>query len=748
MLKDFLQKLYGDIDSGFFYLWTKQNSKTIWVEIKKGWIDEVCTLSSNLSGTVDLYFGISVQKNRKDGRGTTDNTLRIPGLWAEVDINSSVHASDKLCPDLNSALNLIKLLPFAPTYVINSGYGIHVYWKIDGGLPPEEGAWAVEEWQALLREKAKVHDWKIDPTADLARVYRIPFSVNLKNPEAPRKVEIIEDLGFTYKWENIKEGLTKKKTKKVKKEPDDLPQVDRIVEKCGWIKHCRDDSASLSEPEWFAMISIINRCKDGGQHIHDWSMSYEGYRKEETDRKIIRAMSSGGPMSCQKIKDDYNGDSYCNKCPYWDKIPGPIVLGKDKTAQFIGRYVYIQELEKFYDTEDRKFYSTSQLRNNQAHIVKGLDKILLSDDTLTKVTSVTYLPNGDQFVWEEGVRKLNTWKAHDVIPVPGDVTVFLDHFKRLMPDDEIRKYFLQYLAYNVQHQGKTTTWTPLIIGEPGAGKSWILRLMQRILGPNCQRISLDTMFGRFTDWQQGVSLLFVEEVKITSERQAHTERLNDMITMDTCRIDDKNMKAYNIPKRFNFIMFSNHDDAIPVGTNDRRFMIYKSPAPPLTKEEGEILHTELDRSAAFHNYLLNLDLSDFKPNASAPTTDMKIEMMMASEVPWQQIIRLGIEQHEGPFCIPLVRTEKLTDFLKEKTGRYVSPVKIGIFLKRLGHCCIGMRRVQGSLQFKIWAVRNYDEMRELPEAAVKKMFDNMSFENIQETDDEVQKVLQMKPTGG
>jgi oligoribonuclease NrnB/cAMP/cGMP phosphodiesterase (DHH superfamily) len=59
-----------------------------------------------------------------------------------------------------------------------------------------------------------------------------------------------------------------------------------------------------------------------------------------------------------------------------------------------------------------------------------------------------------------------------------------------------------------------------------------------------------------------------------------------------------------------------------------------------------------------------------------------------------------------------------------------------------------MRRVQGSLQFKIWAVRNYDEMRELPEAAVKKMFDNMSFENIQETDDEVQKVLQMKPTGG
>jgi oligoribonuclease NrnB/cAMP/cGMP phosphodiesterase (DHH superfamily) len=52
------------------------------------------------------------------------------------------------------------------------------------------------------------------------------------------------------------------------------------------------------------------------------------------------------------------------------------------------------------------------------------------------------------------------------------------------------------------------------------------------------------------------------------------------------------------------------------------------------------------------------------------------------------------------------------------------------------------------LQFKIWAVRNYDEMRELPEAAVKKMFDNMSFENIQETDDEVQKVLQMKPTGG
>lgn len=50
----------------------------------------------------------------------------------------------------------------------------------------------------------------------------------------------------------------------------------RLVERCAVIRHSREHAATLSEPEWYAMISNVARCADGPAAVHRLSAPYPG----------------------------------------------------------------------------------------------------------------------------------------------------------------------------------------------------------------------------------------------------------------------------------------------------------------------------------------------------------------------------------------------------------------------------------------------------------------------------------------
>jgi hypothetical protein len=50
----------------------------------------------------------------------------------------------------------------------------------------------------------------------------------------------------------------------------------RLVERCAAIRHSREHAATLSEPEWYAMISNVARCADGPAAVHRLSAPYPG----------------------------------------------------------------------------------------------------------------------------------------------------------------------------------------------------------------------------------------------------------------------------------------------------------------------------------------------------------------------------------------------------------------------------------------------------------------------------------------
>ena len=78
--------------------------------------------------------------------------------------------------------------------------------------------------------------------------------------------------------------------------------VDVLLSRCAFVRHCRDDAPSLSEPEWFAMVSNVSRCSDGSAAMHRLSEPYSRYSRQETDAKIAHALQDTGPHTCGFIQ--------------------------------------------------------------------------------------------------------------------------------------------------------------------------------------------------------------------------------------------------------------------------------------------------------------------------------------------------------------------------------------------------------------------------------------------------------------
>jgi len=93
--------------------------------------------------------------------------------------------------------------------------------------------------------------------------------------------------------------------------------VERLLESCAFILHCRDDAATLSEPHWWSMVNILAVFGNPGRDkIHELSHPYGGYSVEETEQRIEEALEGGlkgseggpGPHTCAFIEQTLGFD--------------------------------------------------------------------------------------------------------------------------------------------------------------------------------------------------------------------------------------------------------------------------------------------------------------------------------------------------------------------------------------------------------------------------------------------------------
>lgn len=176
----------------------------------------------------------------------------------------------------------------------------------------------------------------------------------------------------------------------------------------------------------------------------------------------------------------------------------------------------------------------------------------------------------------DGSRTLvNQWWPAGVHRVQGDASPFLDHLKKLLPDERDRRILLSYLAACVQHVGVKFQWCPLLQGVEGNGKSLFSRCTAEAVGQRYTHwVRADRIGGQFNSWMLNKVLACVEDIYVPDSKKYLWETLKPMITGDMQEVEPKGVDQDTRNVVINFLLNSNHKDAVRKTRNDRRLAIF------------------------------------------------------------------------------------------------------------------------------------------------------------------------------
>jgi len=261
------------------------------------------------------------------------------GGHEDIDI-TRINAQFVECDSLSIEAQLaqIEAFPLPPSLIVKTQKSLHCYWLIKDAK--------VESFRCV--QKRLVAQFSGDPACvNESRVFRLPgFYHHKGDPVMVECVKFNPELRYTQTeleaaLPEIPEGVqvkvpTPKGTRK---------GLALIGRRCLFIAHCKENAKTLSEHDWYAMITNLAVFEDGDRAIHTLSKVYPKYKHAETQDKIAHFLASGTkPMTCCKIAESGF------KCPKLDdsscscKAPAALCY-KALTVEELREFLNMQEIK-------------------------------------------------------------------------------------------------------------------------------------------------------------------------------------------------------------------------------------------------------------------------------------------------------------------------------------------------------------------------------------------------------------------
>ena len=164
----------------------------------------------------------------------------------------------------------------------------------------------------------------------------------------------------------------------------------------------------------------------------------------------------------------------------------------------------------------------------------------------------------------------------------------------------------------------------------GIGKSLLGQIMGRIYGENFSEVSKDELTSQFNGWCVNKQFILGDEIT-GSDSKREADKLKGLITREYLTANEKHQATYPLRDCANYLLTSNHENAVFITDNDRRFAIHhvgEQPKPDkfyLTIDKW--MRSDVGPSALFYYLLNEIDLTDFNPRSHAPETEAKREML-------------------------------------------------------------------------------------------------------------------------
>lgn len=268
-----------------------------------------CKLNSKIpatrNGFKDAQFGQDVAAMVNQGYNVAIACEKSGVIVIDVDYHNEKSTAMEDLKDLELKLGVE--LPYTLTQATASGNGRHLIYSAKGINNPRGkiGQFCDIKYRGYVM---------IAPSSIAGRQYQIIDGVddngNFIISELPQAwVDYINKdvptLPTSTQTSEVKEVVPK-----IYKHID----VEKMFSGCNFLAYCRDNADTLSEPEWFSMVSVLAQIENSDDLIHTLSEPYPKYTFDETQKKIDNARKFGHSQSCAYISENYS--EICKDCNY------------------------------------------------------------------------------------------------------------------------------------------------------------------------------------------------------------------------------------------------------------------------------------------------------------------------------------------------------------------------------------------------------------------------------------------------
>ena len=319
-------------------------------------------------------------------------------------------------------------------------------------------------------------------------------------------------------------------------------------------------------------------------------------------------------------------------------------------------WVYVATDDRVYNFKTGEYYKREAFAAMFANpnVEGSLFGLVMKYSLMKKVSKLEFDPAQEDVFYRGSIKFANTYIPPEIFPIEGDVSLVINHFKYLIPNERECDILLDFIAHLVQKPGVKIRWMPVIKGRKGIGKTIIAEsIMLPMIGfANFGKVSNEVIRSDFNSWQLDVQLLVFEELDVGGsykEKRMLTDKLKSFITDNILLAHRKGLDPYNTINKCNSMGFTNTDEAIIISPDERRFCMMRTDVKPRQPKYYQRLADFVSKNhAELYHYFLERDISKFNP-LTAPETAYTKEIKGQS-VSWPgSIINTWIEDDKHPF---------------------------------------------------------------------------------------------------
>lgn len=157
------------------------------------------------------------------------------------------------------------------------------------------------------------------------------------------------------------------------------------------------------------------------------------------------------------------------------------------------------------------------------------------------------------------------------------VDIMLDFFRTQFIDPDEYRHAMDWLAWVINNPNKRITYSLVILGGQGSGKTIIKKFMSYMLGrENVGTVNNQVIHRPFTGWQAHSMLKVIEEISVAGHRYDVINALKEPISNETLFIERKGKDGQDEVNTASWMMYTNDIAALPINTGDRRFLVTRS----------------------------------------------------------------------------------------------------------------------------------------------------------------------------